>query len=129
MMWRYFIPLLTTAGLTVVTSGCASTQQNELQAAMVKELSNQQKMEIESIISGWFGGTKVTLADDVFSRSSVITIERREHLDSQRLPVEGRHSNPAYTFTLYKQGEQCLIQYEGTDKQAVLNDVACIAVQ
>ena len=90
----------------VVASGCAQTSDNELYPATVNTLTNKQKVQIERVISDWFGGTKVTLADDVFTNSSLVTIERRGHVDSQGRLVEGRHNNPAYSFTLYKKGTQ-----------------------
>ncbi|WP_296053800.1 hypothetical protein [uncultured Alteromonas sp.] len=113
----------------VVASGCAQTSDNELYPATLSAQTKQQKVQIEKVISDWFGGTKVTLADDVFTSSSVVTIERREHLDSQGRLIEGRHDKQAYSFTLYKKGTQCLLSNDGTGKKVELDNLECIATE
>ena len=113
----------------VLASGCAQTSDNELYPATVKSLTNQQKVQIERVISDWFGGTKVTLADDVFTNSSLVTIERREHLDSLGRPVEGRYNNQAYAFTLYKKGTLCLLSNNATGQKIVLDNLECVATE
>jgi len=113
----------------VVASGCVQTNENELYPATVIALTTQQKVQIERVISDWYGGTKVTLADDVFTNSSLVTIERREHLDSLGRPVEGRHNNRAYSFTLYKQGTQCLLGNEKAGQKVVLDNLECVATE
>ncbi|MCP4866335.1 MAG: hypothetical protein GY897_20550, partial [Alteromonas sp.] len=101
----------------------------ELYPASVGALTNQQKVQIERVISDWFGGTKVTLADDVFTNSSLVTIERRGHLDSQGRLVDGRHNNQAYSFTLYKKGTQCLLSNDGTGQKIALDNLECVATE
>ncbi len=113
----------------VVASGCAQTSDNQLYPATVHTLTNQQKVQIERVISDWFGGTKVTLADDVFTNSSLVTIERRGHLDSQGRLVEGRHNNQAYSFTLYKKRTQCLLSNDGTGQKIALDNLECEAAE
>ncbi|HAU92942.1 MAG TPA: hypothetical protein DCW59_11345 [Alteromonas sp.] len=113
----------------VVASGCAQTSDNELYPATLVGLSNQQKVQIERVISEWFGGTKITLADDVFTKSSFVTIERRGHLDSQGRLVEGRNNNQAYSFTLYKKGTQCLLSNDGMGQKIVLDNLECVATE
>ena len=97
--------------------------------ATVNTLTNQQKVQIERVISDWFGGIKITLADDVFTNSSLVTIERRGHLDSQGRLVEGRHNNQAYSFTLYKKGTQCLLSNDGTGQKIALDNLECEAAE
>ena len=86
--------------LLLSASGCATTQEAELHEAITKSISVSQKQAIESKISNWFGGLNITIADDAFSQTASITIERKAKVDSRGLPIDGRHDNPVYSFTL-----------------------------
>ncbi|NVK54338.1 MAG: hypothetical protein HWE26_01880 [Alteromonadaceae bacterium] len=107
-------------------SGCASMSVQSAQEARFVSLSEPQKAQVEAQISQWFGGTPVTLADSVFSQASTVTIERRSHTDNRGLPIEGRHDNPAFVFTLLKQGEVCLLRNDNSGEQVELSDVECV---
>ena len=113
-----------------VASGCAMTpvpNEKDLVDALTDDLSFAQKQIIETKISDWFGGIKITLADDVFSESSQVSIERKAHLDERRLPIEGRHNNPAFTFTLLTEGEHCVLRNDLTGDIEKLSDISCLA--
>tara|TARA_Y100000052_G_scaffold11826_1_gene11640 strand:- start:105 stop:524 length:420 start_codon:yes stop_codon:yes gene_type:complete len=86
--------------LLLSASGCATTQEAELHEAITKSFSVSQKQTIESKISNWFGGLNITIAEDAFSQTASITIERKAKDDSRGLPIDGRHDNPVYSFTL-----------------------------
>ncbi len=113
----------------VVASGCAATSAQPAQPAQLVSLSQAQKGQLESLISRWFGGTRVTLANTAFTQSSTLTIERRSHTDNRGLPIEGRHDNPAFAFTLLKQGEACLLRNDNLGEQVELSDVECVVVK
>ncbi|MBQ4831320.1 hypothetical protein R1T43_05915 [Alteromonas sp. CI.11.F.A3] len=109
-------------------SGCATTapnQESDLVEAYASNLNLAQKQQIESKISSWFGGVKITLADDVFSESSQVSIERKAHMDERRLPIEGRHNNPAFTFTLLTDGKHCILRNNQTGETEMLSGVTC----
>jgi len=109
-------------------SGCATTapsQESDLVEAYASNLNLAQKQQIESKISSWFGGVKITLADDVFSESSQVSIERKAHMDERRLPIEGRHNNPAFTFTLLTDGKHCILRNNQTGETEMLSSVTC----
>ncbi|GGF78601.1 hypothetical protein [Alteromonas lipolytica] len=108
-----------------LASGCAPTSVQPAQPATVTALSTSQKQQLETVISDWFGGVKVTLADNAFTDSSSVSIERREHLDNQGNPIEGRHNNAVYSFSLLKQGQDCWLQNERTSQKVLLNGITC----
>ncbi len=95
--------------------------------ARTMSITASQKQAIENTISEWFGGVKITVADDVFSQSSKVTIERKAQMDSRGLPIDGRHNNPIFSFTLLTNGKQCLLRNEQTGELATLDNVACEA--
>tara|TARA_B100001079_G_C16327935_1_gene477751 strand:- start:47 stop:466 length:420 start_codon:yes stop_codon:yes gene_type:complete len=114
--------------LLLSASGCATTQEAELHEAVTKSISVSQKQTIESKISNWFGGLNITIADDAFSQTASITIERKAKDDSRGLPIDGRHDNPVYSFTLLSDGEQCVLRNDQNGELTVLENVTCYIV-
>lgn len=114
--------------LLLSASGCATTQEAELHEAITKSISVSQKQTIESKISNWFDGLNITIADDAFSQTASITIERKAKDDSRGLPIDGRHDNPVYSFTLLSDGEQCVLRNDQNGELTVLENVTCYIV-
>jgi len=114
--------------LLLSSSGCATTQEAELHEAVTKSISVSQKQAIESKISNWFGGLNITIADDAFSQTASITIERKAKDDSRGLPIDGRHDNPVYSFTLLSDGEQCVLRNDQSGELTKLENVTCYIV-
>lgn len=122
---------LPAAALAIALSlaiGCAASKKAELHKAITNSTSASQKQTIENTISNWFGGIPITVADNVFSKASNITIERKAKIDSRGLPVEGRHDNPVYSFTLLSNGEQCLLRNDKTGELTKLENVECYPI-
>ena len=114
--------------LLLSASGCATTQEAELHEAITKSISVSQKQTIESKISNWFDGVNITIADDAFSQTASITIERKAKDDSRGLPIDGRHDNPVYSFTLLSDGEQCVLRNDQSGELTKLENVTCYIV-
>ena len=114
--------------LLLSASGCATTKEVELHEAITKSISVSQKQTIEDKISKWFGGVSITLADDVFSQTASITIERKAKVDGRGLPIDGRHDNPVYSFTLLSDGKQCVLRNDQSGELAELENVKCYIV-
>ena len=114
--------------LLLSASGCATTQEAELHEAITKSISVSQKQTIESKISNWFGGLNITIADDAFSQTASITIERKAKVDGRGLPIDGRHDNPVYSFTLLSDGEQCVLRNDQSGELTKLENVTCYIV-
>ncbi|BFT30113.1 hypothetical protein D210916BOD24_12890 [Alteromonas sp. D210916BOD_24] len=121
--------LISSAFLTL--TGCAATPTSEpsksepVQAHLVA-LDNAHKAQLEGIIGDWFGGLKITLSDKAFIEASQITIERKALVDERHLPLEGRHNNPAFSFTMLKHGEQCLLRNDRSGEMRLLTDINCV---
>ena len=120
------------------TVGCTSTKADSPEMALlatstqtvatsVAELDSV--AVIEKAIGQWFGGTDVTLADTAFTASSTLSIERKATVDKRGLPLDGRHSNPAFVFTLLKRGDECFIRNEQNNEEMLLDGVDCVAAK
>ena len=114
--------------LLLSANGCATTREAELHEAVTQSISVSQKQAIESTISKWFGGLNITIAEDAFSQTASITIERKAKVDSRGLPIDGRHDNPIYSFTLLSDGEQCVLRNDKSGELAELENVTCYIV-
>lgn len=133
-MRKVFAYLLVSVS-TLLFQGCSMAEHPEnnsksqsaemMQEATLTSLSLPEKKQIEGIISHWFGGVDVTIASNAFVESSTISIERKSHEDERGLPINGRHNNPAFTFTMFKQGDLCLLRYNQTGATSELNVVSC----
>lgn len=105
--------------------GCMLTQSDEATPATLTSVSLSQKASIAEVISAWYGGIDITLADNVFTDSSELSIERKVHKDDRGLPIEGRHDNPVFTFSLLKQGEKCVLRNNQTGETQVIEGLSC----
>ena len=114
--------------LLLSASGCATTQEAELHEAIIKSISVSQKQAIESKISNWFGGLNITIADDAFSQTASITIERKAKVDGRGLPIDGKHDNPLYSFTLLSDGAKCVLRNDQSGELTKLENVTCYTV-
>lgn len=110
-----------------VLGGCMMTQAKEAVPALLVTVNAEQKASIAEVISQWFGGTEVTIADDVFTRASTLSIERKAHNDKRGLPIDGRHNNPAFTFSLLKRGDSCVLRNNQTGDEQSIEGLLCKA--
>lgn len=120
------------------TVGCASTKADSPEMALIAtssqtEATSGAKLDsvavLEKAIGEWFGGMDITLADTAFTASSTLSIERKGAMDKRGLPIDGRHSNPAFVFTLLKRGDECFIRNEQNNEEVLLDEVDCVAVK
>ena len=118
------------------TVGCTSTKADSPEMALLATSSQTVATSgadsvavIEAAIGQWFGGMDITLADTAFTALSTISIERKGAMDKRGLPLNGRHSNPAFVFTLLKRGDECFIRSEQNNEEILLDGVDCVAVK
>ena len=118
------------------TVGCTSTKADSPEMALLATSSQSVATSgadsmavIETAIGQWFGGMDITLADTAFTASSTLSIERKGAMDKRSLPIDGRHSNPAFVFTLLKRGDECFIRNEQNNEEMLLDGVDCVAVK
>ena len=120
------------------TVGCTSTKADPPEMALLATSSQSVATSgaeldsvavIETAIGEWFGGMDITLADNAFTASSTLSIERKSAIDKRGLPLDGRHSNPAFVFTLLKRGDACFIRNEQNNEEVLLAGVDCTVVK
>lgn len=112
----------TLAGL----SGCRMGGGNGEVPARIVDPTAASVAELQRIISRALGGAPVSLADDVLTGESRLTIERRPHRDVQHGRVLGRDLGRAEQFRLVKQGERCVLVHVGTGERWTLTEARCV---
>lgn len=126
-------------GTVLLIAGCAElsakSEQTQMpstdlpfQPALLSKTSakqvSKQLAEIKAAMSAQFSGQSITLASNAFTTSSTVTIERKAMQDNRGLPIQGRHNNPAFVFTLLKQGDRCFLRYDNKVSKVSASDEA-----
>lgn len=113
---------------TIGAAGCTTMAvESERYYANRVSADKAQKQAILDAVSEFMGGKSITLADDVFINEHTMTIERRPAVDSRGLIIEGRHNNPARSFTLLKLADMCLLRDDASKVELALPTVECVA--
>lgn len=111
-------------GVMLLLTGCQG-KSAAAEPALLLEAGPDIRQQLQRFIVSVVGGTEVTLADDVLQQSPELFIEQRMPVDSRGLPLDGRHSLPAYRFLLVKVGEQCILLHPGSGKSVHLQGARC----
>lgn len=111
-------------GVVMLLTGCQG-KVVAAEPALLLESGPEIQQQLQRFIVSVVGGTEVTLADDVLQQSPELFIEQRMPVDGRGLPLDGRHSLPAYRFVLVKSGEQCIVQHPGSGKSVSLQGARC----
>ncbi len=127
--------VLLIAGCAELSAKSAKSEQAQMpstdlpfQPALLSKTSakqvSKQLAEIKAAMSAQFSGQSITLASNAFTTSSTVTIERKAMQDNRGLPIQGRHTNPAFVFTLLKQGDSCFLRFENNVSKVSASDEA-----
>lgn len=113
---------------TIGAAGCTTmAMESERYYANRVATDKAQKQAIVDAVSKFMGGKSITLADDVFINEHSMIVERQSAVDSRGLIIDGRHNNPARSFTLLKLADMCLIRDDTSQVELELPTVACVA--
>ncbi len=118
--------LLFICTLLAISTGCKNTQADQPKNAKLERVNPGVITELQQAIQSAKGGNLVTLADDVFTKSSELLIDHATNKGPDGLPLLGAHSIPSEKFVLQKAGEQCLLYYPKKELRIPLpNNLEC----
>jgi len=120
--------LLSASFLTMLLSGCNSTQAEIPQNAKLTRVNPGVITQLQQAIQTAKGGALVTLADDVFTKGAELLIDHGTSKGPDGMPIMGAHSIPSEKFVLQKSGEQCLLFYPKKELRVPLPNVECEAI-
>jgi len=111
----------------VVLVGCQITQAQQPVNALLETQSTKTRVLLEQAIGNLLNSQPVKLADDVFTLSSTVIIERSHSIDGFGRLIDERDLKPIDSFTLLLQSNKCLLKHEQTNVVIQLLDIECIA--
>ena len=115
------------AGASALLSAgaCRAAPVRQELPAVVAKPSPRSRAEIAGAVSAALGGAPVRLADDVFTKESVLVIECERHLDPRGLPAQGREMGTPERFHLLKIGHECVLVHDATGQRFLLKETTC----
>lgn len=111
----------------VVFVGCQITQAQQPVDALLETQSTKTRVVLEQAVGNLLNSQPVKLADDVFTLSSTVIIERSHPKDGFDRLIDERDLRPIDSFTLLLQSNECLLKHDQTKVVIQLLDIECIA--
>lgn len=111
------------ATILLTLAACAVTAQER--PALLTNSDAKTRAALMRIISGALHVPAVTLADDAFTRDSLLIIERQAVRDASGHRVSGREFGKPEHFRLVLSGGRCVVVHVRTGRQYELKDAAC----
>ena len=93
--------------------------------AVIAAPSASARAELVRVVTLAFDGVPVTLADDVFTRDSVLNVERRTPPGAQGRAATGRTFDAPARLRLVLDGTRCELIREADGRRFPLRDVPC----
>jgi hypothetical protein len=104
---------------------CHATASRPEVAAVLVDPTVQTRTELLSAVRKMLGVSSVVLADDAFTRSNVLIIERQPARDQDRVRISGRDMDRPITFKLVKIANDCVLLDTRDEKRVVLPTAVC----
>jgi hypothetical protein len=120
---RAWVPI---KALTLTACGTLSAQE---QPAVIAAHTAESRAELARVVSAAFNGQPVTLADDVLTRDSALTVERRTPAGPQGRAATGRTLEAPARLHLVLRGARCFLVNDADGREWELNEARCVAAQ
>ncbi len=104
---------------------CTPLMQAE-QPALIRQPSKAGHNELETRVAELLGREKVTLAPDVFTRSSLLVLERPAVKRLQGTYRDERSPESVERFRLLADGPDCLLYHIESGRHVVLTETGCV---
>ncbi len=112
--------------LAIGTSLTACGSLHGERPAVIAAPSASARAELARVVTLAFDGAPVTLADDAFTRDSVLNIERRTPAGPQGRAATGRTLDAPARLRLALYGARCELVREVDGRRFPLRDVQCV---
>lgn len=95
--------------------------------ALVAESTPASTTEIRDVVENALDGRQILLANDAFTKSSLLVIERRRHERLEGTLSSGAAEEAPHRFRLVLDGEKCELVHLNSGKRHALNRTRCRA--
>lgn len=114
-------------GTLLLVTGCQQTHA-QLQPARIVDVSPQSKAQLQKAIKALLN-RDIKIADNAFSQTSEILVERVVLKDDRGLPIMGHEFGNVLKLSLFTDGNGCFLQSSETAQlQATVESVRCQAL-
>lgn len=122
------IKRLVPAAALLLLGACSAQQaQGNAEPALIGEVTQESRAELQRLISEALGGAPVILAEDSLTAESTLIIERNPPRDLEQRPLQGRNMEPPKKFRLLLSGNRCWLEREEDGKRWELLETTCVA--
>ncbi|KAF0808071.1 hypothetical protein A6D6_00461 [Alcanivorax xiamenensis] len=115
-----------TLGLLVLLGACQSQPADGDTPALLSGTEAGRLELREKIRTALSANGPVLLADDALTRDSLLVIERAQHRDLRRPPLNGRDPRRPETFRLLLNNQRCWLERLGDGKRWEMMEASCI---
>lgn len=115
------------AAVLLVCTGCQTLTANPGQPALIVQPDADSIAALQATLSNIFGGQEVRLANDAFTRSSILVLQPDLKKTFSTPPATGRVLSAPFKFRLIKNGDACSLVDLRDGKRYRLADTACVA--
>ena len=122
MKLSYFI---STICLAASLGGCKTLSLDNAKPAVITSPSENSQNALSSAIQELLNNTKVTIADNAFTQSNRLVLQRKPVIGPDGLPIQTRVDEPPFIIRLYKLKNQCVIEYEKNGELKIVDGVSC----
>ena len=106
-------------------AGCQCAVAAPAVDAVIVDLDERGRAELNDVIAGALGGRPVLLAADALVHSSELLIERTPRTGPQGVRIPGRDREPAQRFRLLVSDGKCVLEHVNTDTRYALRGIKC----
>lgn len=113
----------------LISAACLSVGSDEpaVISALVAESTPASTTEIRDFVEKALPGRQILLANDAFTKSSLLVIERRRHERLEGMLSSGVADEAPQRFRLVLAGEKCELVHLNSGKRYTLNRTGCRA--
>ncbi len=110
--------------------GCSLASQSQTNKitpapAIITTPNSESLIELQSAVTKLLGQTHVLLAKDVFSQTSLLTLERSAHKNANGQLIMGRVTELPWQLQLVKKADTCYIKETTSEKLFALKKSNC----
>jgi hypothetical protein len=122
MFWTY--TRLLSAVSVAILSACTSLAAHD-EPAIIADGNHESHAEIVRAISAMLGVAPVTIAEDAFTKQSMLLIERVPARDASGQRLSGRDMGKPEQFQLVKHGRECVLVHANSGARQELARTEC----
>jgi hypothetical protein len=109
--------------LPLIVIACASAP------AVVVNSNDQSRAVLQRVVSEALSVEHVTLSPGALTNDNLLIIERSRHRAPSGVLINGRETELPDQFRLFLQGSDCVLQHVQTEREWVLAETRCIALE